>query len=40
MKMENTVTAPMAGIIKKIYLSEKTLVAQDDLVLEIKHLTN
>lgn len=40
MKMENTVTAPMAGIVKKIYLSEKTLVAQDDLVVEIKNDVN
>ncbi len=35
MKMESTITAPMAGVIKKIYLQDKTLVAQDDMVLEI-----
>lgn len=35
MKMESTVTAPRAGIISKIYLKGKTLVQQDDLVLEL-----
>ena len=35
MKMESTITAPMDGIVKKIYLKEKTLVEQDDLVVEI-----
>ncbi len=34
MKMESTITAPMAGKIKKIHLAEKTLVEQDDLVVE------
>ncbi len=35
MKMESTVTSPSKGIVKKIYLSEKTLVEQNDLILEI-----
>jgi pyruvate carboxylase len=35
MKMESTVTSPMPGTIKKIYLTEKTLVEQDDLVIEL-----
>jgi len=36
MKMESTITAPFAGVIKKIHLSNKTLVEQDDLILEIE----
>ncbi len=35
MKMESTLTSPIAGVVKKIYLSEKTLVEQDDLVVEL-----
>lgn len=35
MKMESTITAPMAGVVKKIHLTEKTLVEQDDLVVEL-----
>jgi pyruvate carboxylase len=35
MKMESTVTAPRAGVISKIYLKGKTLVQQDDLVLDL-----
>ncbi|MEO0337864.1 MAG: pyruvate carboxylase [Bacteroidota bacterium] len=35
MKMESTVTAPMAGVVKKIHLGERTLVEQDDLVIEL-----
>ena len=35
MKMESTITAPMDGTIKKIYLSEKSVLAQDDMVMEI-----
>jgi len=35
LKMESTITAPQAGKVKKIYLSEKTLVAQGDLVVEL-----
>lgn len=35
MKMESTITAPMDGMIKKIYLKEKTMVEQDDLVIEL-----
>ena len=36
MKMESTVTAPAAGTVKKIHLKEKTLVEQDDLVVEFE----
>ncbi len=35
MKMESTVTAPTAGVVEKIYLGERTLVEQDDLVIEL-----
>ncbi|MEO0875222.1 MAG: biotin/lipoyl-containing protein, partial [Bacteroidota bacterium] len=35
MKMESTITAPVAGVVKKIHLKEKTLVEQDDLVVEL-----
>ncbi|MEN0003412.1 MAG: biotin/lipoyl-containing protein, partial [Bacteroidota bacterium] len=38
MKMESTITAPMAGVVKKIFLSEKTLVEQNDLVVELDSL--
>ena len=37
MKMESTITAPMNGTIKKIHLGEKTLVEQDDLVIELSY---
>ena len=36
MKMESTITAPVKGIVKKIYLPERTLVSQDDMVIEIE----
>lgn len=36
MKMESTITSPMAGKVKKIHLGEKTLVAQDDLIVELE----
>lgn len=36
MKMESTIAAPMSGTIEKIYLAEKTLVEQDDLVIELR----
>ena len=36
MKMESTITAPVNGIVKKIHLAEKTLVEQDDLVVELE----
>jgi pyruvate carboxylase len=36
MKMESTITAPSNGEVVGIYLSEKTLVEQDDLVVELK----
>ncbi len=35
MKMESTITSPMAGTVKKIHLPERTLVTQDDLVIEL-----
>ncbi len=35
MKMESTITAPVAGVVKKIHLKEKTLVDQQDLVVEL-----
>jgi len=35
MKMESTITASQDGVIGSIYLSEKTLVQQDDLILEL-----
>jgi pyruvate carboxylase len=36
MKMESTITSPMAGKVKRIHLVEKTLVEQDDLVVELE----
>lgn len=36
MKMESTISSPMAGVVDKIYLSEKTMVEQDDLVVELE----
>lgn len=36
MKMESTITSPAAGTVKKIHLKEKTLVEQDDLVVELE----
>lgn len=39
MKMESTITAPRAGKVKKIHLTEKMLVEQDDLVVELEGLT-
>jgi len=35
MKMESTITSPLKGIVVKIHLKEKTLVEQDDLVIEL-----
>ncbi len=35
MKMETTITSPMKGKVKKIHLGEKTLVEQDDMVIEL-----
>ncbi len=35
MKMESTIASPMAGVVEKIHLTEKTMVEQDDLVVEI-----
>ncbi|MEM1123609.1 MAG: biotin/lipoyl-containing protein, partial [Bacteroidota bacterium] len=36
MKMESTITSPMAGTVKRVYLNPKTLVEQDDLVVELE----
>lgn len=36
MKMESTITATTAGLVKKIYLAEKTMVGQDDLIIELE----
>lgn len=36
MKMESTITSPISGIIKKIHLAEKTMVGQDDLIIELE----
>ena len=36
MKMESTITAPMAGKVLRVHLAEKTLVEQDDLVVELE----
>jgi len=34
--MESTITSPVAGVVKKLHLKEKTLVEQDDLVVELQ----
>ena len=36
MKMESTIIASVPGRVKKIHLKEKTLVEQDDLVIELE----
>jgi pyruvate carboxylase len=36
MKMESTITSPMKGIVQKIHINERTMVAQDDLIIEMK----
>lgn len=36
MKMESTITAPIAGVVKKIHLAKKTMVGQDDLIIELE----
>ena len=35
MKMESTITSPIAGKVHRIHLPEKTLVEQDDLIVEL-----
>lgn len=35
MKMESTITAPISGTVKNVVLKEKTMVEQDDLVVEM-----
>src|SRR5699024_6326100 len=36
MKMESTIVAPLAGTVEKIHLPERTMVDQDDLIVEIE----
>lgn len=36
MKMESTIAAPVAGRVKAVYLEERTMVEQDDLVVELE----
>jgi pyruvate carboxylase len=36
MKMESTITAPFDGTVSKVHLTNKTLVEQDDLVVELE----
>jgi pyruvate carboxylase len=36
MKMESTITSPLAGKVKAIHLKEKSMVEQDDLVVELE----
>jgi len=36
MKMESTITSPMAGKVKAVHLNERTMVEQDDLVIELE----
>jgi pyruvate carboxylase len=36
MKMESTITSPVKGKVKKIHLAERTMVEQDDLVVELE----
>lgn len=36
MKMESTITSPVSGKVKAVHLGEKTMVQQDDLVVEVE----
>ncbi len=36
MKMESTIVSPLAGTVEKIHLPERTMVDQDDLIVEIE----
>lgn len=36
MKMESTITSPVSGKVKAVHLGEKTMVQQDDLVIEVE----
>ncbi len=36
MKMESTITSPIKGKVKAIHLTEKTMVEQDDLIIELE----
>ena len=35
MKMESTISSPMAGVVTRVHLPEKTMVQQDDLIVEL-----
>src|SRR5690606_22049556 len=35
MKMESTIASPIAGVVERVHLTEKAMVEQDDLVVEI-----
>ncbi|HFB99634.1 MAG TPA: pyruvate carboxylase subunit B, partial [Phaeodactylibacter sp.] len=35
MKMESTITSPIKGVVKKIHIPEKSMVEQDDMVVEL-----
>ena len=36
MKMESTITSPVSGKVKAIHLKEKSMVEQDDMVIELE----
>lgn len=36
MKMESTISSPISGKVKRIHLAERTLVTQDDLIVELE----
>ena len=36
MKMESTITSPMKGKVRKIHISEKSMITQDDMVVELE----
>ncbi len=36
MKMESTITSPVDSVVKKIHIAEKTMVGQDDLIIELE----
>ncbi|MCB0675852.1 MAG: pyruvate carboxylase [Saprospiraceae bacterium] len=36
MKMESTITSPVAGVVKEVHLPERSLVEQEDLVVELE----
>ncbi|MGI9543109.1 MAG: biotin/lipoyl-containing protein, partial [Cyclobacteriaceae bacterium] len=40
MKMETSITAPNAGIVRRVHLKGGTMVEQDDLVIEFQSASN